>query len=144
MLLPDSPEFRLHKLITDNSSGLTTEGIIQLGSQLCDGETIFCTTSITPIVKLMVSLDNEILTKDIMDVTLKVLNHDQMRNSLLFHLASTSIQRAHFVGRTLIDPARLSMEDVVNIFGLDDSTIWHLWGYNIATGDSVHAFRLRE
>ncbi len=144
MLLPDSPEFRLHKLITDNSRGLSTEGIIQVGSQLCDGESIFCTTSITSIVKLMVRLDNEVNTKDIIDVTLKVLNHDQMRHSLLFHLALTSIQRAHFVGRSLVDPARLSMEDVVNTFRLDDSTIWHLWGYNITTGEGTHAFRLRE
>ncbi len=144
MLSPGTAEVRLRKLITDNSDGLTTEGLIQLGSQLYDGETLFCTTPITPIIKLMVKLDNEILTKDIMDVTLKVLNHDQMRNSLLFHLANTSIQRVHFVGRTLVDPGKLNMEDVVHTFGLDDSTIWHLWGYNIAMSGSVRGFRLRE
>jgi hypothetical protein len=144
MLLPDSSEFRWNKLITDNSSGLSTEGIIQVASQLSDGETIFCTTLITPIVKLMVNLDNEVNTKDIINVSLKVLNHDQMRHSLLFHLAISSIQRAHFFGRSLVDPGRLSMEDVVNTFGLDDSTRWHLWGYNFTIDGHTRGFRQRE
>ena len=138
------PKTKLPELFSDESRDFSTEEIIQVASQLCDGESIFCTTSITPIVKLMVHLDNEVNTKDRIDVTLTVLNHDQMRRSLLFHLALTSIQRARFVGRSLVDPARLSMEDVVNIFRLDDSTKWHLWGYNITTGDSVRGVRLRE
>jgi hypothetical protein len=146
-MLPDSPEYKLNKLITDNNSGLSTEGIIHLGSQLCDGEAIFCTTPITPIVGLMVKLDNEVDKKDIIiNVSLKVLNRDQMRRSLPFQLypAHTLIQMARFNGRSPVDPARFNMGDIVNTFGLDDSTIWHLWGYNIETGDSVRCFRLRE
>jgi hypothetical protein len=146
-MLPDSPaELRLHKMLVDNSSGLTTEGIIQAASQLSDGETILCTTPLTPIVKLMVNLDNQVRTKDIIDVTLKVLNNDLMHNSLPFRLqpAHTLIQMARLNGRSRTDPGKLSMEDVVSIFGLDASSIWHLWGYNIKTGDSTHCFRLRE
>ena len=146
-MLPDSPaELRLNQLIAENSRGLTTEGIIQAASQLSDGETIFCTTPLTPIVKLMVNLDNEVRTKDIIDVSLLVLNRDQMRYSLPFRLqpAHTLIQMARFNGRSRTDPGKLSMEDVVSTFGLDDSTIWHLWGYNITTGDSTHGLRLRE
>ena len=143
MTSPEMPSARLSELIGDRSD-FTTEEIVQIASQLNDGESVFCTTSITPIVQLMVHLDNEVNTKDIIDITLKVLNHDQMRHSLLFHLALTSIQRAHFVGRSLVDPARLNMEDVVNTFKLDDSTKWYLWGYNIKIGDSIHGVRLRE
>ena len=133
-------------MLVDNSSGLSTEGIIQAASQLSGGETIFCTTPLTPIVKLMVNLDNEVRTKDIIDVTLKVLNNDRMHNSLPFRLqpAHTLIQMARFNGRSRTDPGKLSVEDVVSIFGLDDSTKWHLWCYNFTTGGSTHAFRLRE
>jgi hypothetical protein len=146
-MLPDSPaESRLHKMLVDNSSGLSTEGIIQAASQLSGGETVFCTTPLTRIVKLMVNLDDEVRTKDIIDVTLKVLNNDRMHNSLPFRLqpAHTLIQMARFNGRSRADPGKLTMEDVVSTFGLDDSTIWYLWGYNISTGDSTHGFRLRE
>ena len=146
-MLPDSPaELRLRKMLADNSSGLSTEDIIQAASQLSGGEIIFCTTPLTPIVKLMVNLDNEVRTKDIIDVSLKVLNNDLMHNSLPFRLqpAHTLIQMARINGRSRHDPGKLSMEDVVSIFGLDNSAIWQLWGYNITTGDSTHGFRLRE
>jgi hypothetical protein len=147
MLRTVSPaELRLHKLLTHNSSGLSTDGIIQTASQLSNGETISCTTPLTPIVKLMVDLDNEVRTRDIVTVTLMVLNRDQMRHGLPFRLqpAHTLIQMACFNGRSRTDPGMLSMEDVVSTFGLDDSTIWHLWGYRITTGDSTHVFRLPE
>jgi hypothetical protein len=145
-MLPGSPEFRWNKLVADSSSGLSTEGIIQAASLLSDGETIFCTTPLTPIVKLMVNLDNEVRTKDIIEVLLTVLNRDRMRYSLLYQLypAHTRIQMARFNGRSPVDPARFNMEDVVNTFCLDDSTIWHLWGYNFTTDGRTQAFRQHE
>jgi hypothetical protein len=145
-MLPDSPEYRLNKLLADNSSGLSTDGIIQTAERLANGETIFCTTPLTPIVKLMVKLDNEVHTKDVIEVSLLVLNRDHMRHSQPFQLypAHTLIQMAHFFGRSRVDKARFNMEDIVNTFGLGEDASWHLWGYNIETGDSVHGVRLRE
>ena len=144
MINPEMPKSKLPELFSDESRDFSTEEIIQVASQLCDGESIFYTTPITPIIKLMVNLDNGVNTKDIINVSLRVLNRDQMRHNLDFPLHYGTIQRAHFIGRSLVDPARLSMKDVVNTFRLDDSTKWHLWGYNITTGDSVRGVRLRE
>lgn len=145
---PDSPEYKLNKLLADNSSGLSTEGIIQTAERLLTGETIFCTTPITPIVKLRVDLDNEVRTKDIITVSLMVLNCDHMRHSLPFRLqpAHTLIQMARFNGRSSTDPGQLSMQDIVNTFALDNSstpTIWHIWGYRVTTGDSSRGYHLR-
>ncbi len=144
MINPERPKVNLPELLSDDGRNFSTEEIVQIASQLNDGESIFFTTSITPIVKLMVNLDNGVNTKDIINVSLRVLNRDQMRHSLDFPLHYATIQRARFVGRSLVDPARLSMEDVVNIFRLDDSTVWNLWGYNIPIDGGVSALRLRE
>ena len=86
MINPEMPKTKLHELFSDESRDFSTEEIIQVASQLCDGESIFYTTLITPIVKLIMKLDNGVNTKDIINVSLRVLNRDQMRHSLDFPL----------------------------------------------------------
>lgn len=47
MINPEMPKTKLPELFSDDSRDFSTEEIIQIASQLCDGESIFCTTYTT-------------------------------------------------------------------------------------------------
>jgi hypothetical protein len=130
MASPEMPPERLHELIGDRST-FTTEEVIQIASQLCDGESIDCGVKITPIVLLSVRLDNK--NSAGVSASLRVMNSKHMQRDLAFDVNRRglhSIQRAGIGHRPVtVDSYNLRLEDLVNIFDLGDSVIWHLYGH---------------
>ncbi len=125
MTSPEMPPAKLPELIGDRSD-FTTEEIIQIASQLCDGESIDCGVKITPIMLLSVCLDN----KNSVKVSVHVMNRKHMRRDLVFDANRHSIPRSGIGHRPLtVDSYNLRLEDLVNIFDLGDSVVWHLHGH---------------
>ncbi len=124
MTNPEMPPAKLPELIGDRSD-FTTEEIIQIASQLCDGESIDCGVKVTPIMLLSVCLDN----KNSARVSVHVMNRKHMRRDLVFDANRHSLQRTGIGGRSHVDPYSLRLEDLVNIFDLGDSVMWHLHGH---------------
>jgi hypothetical protein len=127
MTSPEMPPAKLPELIGDRSN-FTIEEIIQIASQLCDGESIDCGVKITPIVLLSVRLDNKNSAR--IPTSLHVMNPKHMRRDLVFDIDGFSPQRAGIGHRPFtVDSYNLRLEDLVNIFDLGDSVIWHLYGH---------------
>jgi hypothetical protein len=129
----EMPPSKLSELVGGRSS-FTTEEIIQVASQLCDGESIDCGVKITPVVLLSVHLDNKNSAN--VSVNFRVMNPRHMRRNLVLDVNHHSIRYHHSFQRAGIghrpftgDSYNLRLEDVVNIFDLGDSVIWHLYGH---------------
>ncbi|SRR6266436_2392885 len=130
MTSPEMPPAKLPELIGDRSN-FTTEEIIQIASQLCDGESIDCGVKITPIILLSVHLDNKGSSR--VPASLRVMNPKHMRRDLAFDVnrhGLHSIQRAGIGHRPVtVDSYNLRLEDIMNIFDLGDSVVWHIHGH---------------
>ncbi len=130
MTSPEMPPERLRELIGDRSD-FTTEEIIQIASQLYDGESIDCGVKITPIMLLSVHLDNK--SSAGVSASLRVMNSKHMRHDLAFDVDRRglhSIQRAGIGHRPFTaDSYNLRLEDIMNIFDLGDSVVWHIHGH---------------
>ena len=141
MSYPEMPPSKLSELVGDRSH-FTTEEIIQIASQLADGESIDCGVKITPVVLLSVHLDNKNSAN--VPVNFRVMNPKHMRcdlvldvnyHSIRYH---SSIQRARIGGRPrgTLPKLNLTVEDVINIFDLGDSVVWYIHGHG-ALGANV-------
>lgn len=133
MTSPEMPPSKLSELVGDRSD-FTTEEIIQIASQLCDGESIDCGVRITPVVLLSVHLDNENSAK--VSVNFRVMNPKHMRRDLFLDVNCHSFQYHHSLQRAgighrpvTVDSYNLRLEDIVNIFDLGDSVVWHIHGH---------------
>lgn len=135
MIYPEMPKTKLPELLPDDRRDFSTEEIVQIASQLYDGEAIDCSVPITPIITLTVCLDNKNSTK--ISTSLQVRNRKHMRRSLVFYTNRHSVQHACIAGRSPVDPPSLTMEDLVNIFGLGDSITWHLDGHSVSNDPNV-------
>ena len=114
---------RLDELTPEQRENLSTEEIIQLAATLSCDERLHCSVPLTPIIRLVVYLHNTSCERAVSQVSLEVLNPDQMRYRLLFQLNQSTVQRAHIIGRPLLDLGILHVEDFVNIFKLDASSV---------------------
>jgi hypothetical protein len=126
----EMPPSKLSELVGDRSD-FTTEEIIQIASQLADGESIDCGVKITPIILLSVHLDNKNPTRATA-TSLRVMNPKHMRRALSFDIRRQGLHSTpSFVGDRLqaIDSFSLKWEDLVNIFDLGDSVVWHIHGH---------------
>ena len=132
MTSPEMPPSKLSELVGDRSD-FTTEEIIQIASQLCDGESIDCGVKITPVVLLSVHLDNKNSAK--VSVNFRVMNPKHMRRDLVLDVNHHSLQYHHSLQRAGIGGQpygilpNLTVEDVVNIFDLGGSFVWHIHGH---------------
>lgn len=121
---------RLDELTPEQRQNLSTEEIIQIASALSDDERISCSVDISPVMQLMVYLDNKAEDHGSMNTMLQVYNPGYMKSRLIFPLNQSSLQMAQVAGR---DPSHygLSPEVIINIFGLGPDVRWH------ASGDVV-------
>ena len=133
MTSPEMPPAKLPELIGDRSN-FTTEEIIQIASQLCDGESIDCGVKITPIMLLSVRLDNKNSAN--VSVNFRVMNPRHMRRDLVLDVNHHSIRYHHSLQRAgighrsvTVDSYNLRLEDIVNIFDLGDSVVWCIHGH---------------
>ncbi len=118
----------LDELTPEQRENLTTEDIIQLASTLACNERLMCSTPLTPMINLVVYLNDMSCAIQHSYAGLEVVNRDYMRDRLRFQLHPTNIQRARIRGRQITDPGIIKMEDVVNIFRLDATTRWQILG----------------
>ena len=66
---------KINELSHGNSSNCTTEQIIQIASQLDDGERIYCTTDITPNIELTVNISSRLQEDALIMLTWHARNH---------------------------------------------------------------------
>ena len=136
MTSPEMPPSKLSELVGDRRD-FTTEEIIQIVSQLADGESIDCGVKITPIILLSVHLDNKNPTRATA-TSLRVMNPKHMRRALSFDIRRQGLHSTpRFVGDRLqaIDSFSLKWEDLVNIFELGDSVVWYIHGHGILSAN---------
>ena len=89
---------RLDELTPEQRENLSTEEIIQIASTLSDDERISCSVDISPVIQLMVYLDNK--AEDYgMNTMLQVSSPGHMKSSLIFPLNQSSLQTAQIAGR---------------------------------------------
>ncbi len=118
---------RLDELTPEKRENLSTEEIIQIASTLSDDERINCSVDISPVIKLIVYLDNKAEDHGWMNTMLQVYNPGHMKSRLIFPLDRPSLQTAQIAGRDLSHYG-LSPEDIINIFGLGPDVRWHVYG----------------
>ena len=123
---------RLDELTPEQRENLSTEEIIQIASTLSDDERISCSVDISPVIQLMVYLDNKAEDHG-MHTMLQVYSPGHMKSSLIFPLNLSSLQMAQIAGRDLSHYG-LSPEDIINIFGLGPGVRWHVSGGVIKEG----------
>ena len=113
----------------------STEEIVQLAAQLADGESIECGVKITPLLLLLVHLDNK--SEAGVAVSLRVMNAGYMRRDLAFLVNERglhSIQRAGIGHRPFtVDSYTVKLEDLVHIFDLGPEVVWHLYMHGPAS-----------
>ena len=68
---------------------------------------------------------------------LQIRNRKPMRSSLMYMTSRSHVQHACIDGRSPVDPPSLSLQDIVNIFDLGDSVVWHLCGGGISSDPNV-------
>lgn len=125
----------------DDRRDFSTEEIVHLAVQLADGESIECGVKITPILLLVVHLDNK--SEAGVSASLRVMNAEHMRRDLAFDVNRRglhSIQRAGIGHRPVtVDSYTLKLEDLVHIFDLGSNVVWHLYGHGTSQGGSMHS-----
>jgi len=110
----------------EKRENLSTEEIIQIASKLSCDEVLHCSVPIMPIIRLVAHLHDKSCRLNATSINLEVLNPEQMRFGIVFQVHPTTVQNARIVGRSLLDPGILNVEDLVNIFGLDASAKWQV------------------
>jgi hypothetical protein len=68
---------------------------------------------------------------------LQIRNRKHMRSILMYMTNRSHVQHACIGGRSFVDPPSLSLQDVVNIFELGDSVVWHICGGSISNDPNV-------
>jgi hypothetical protein len=126
---------RLDELTPEKRENLSTEEITQIASTLADDERIYCSVDISPVIKLMVYLDNKAEDHG-MNTMLQVYSPGHMKSSLIFPLDRSSLQMAQISGRDL-SHSGLSPEDIINIFGLGPDVRWHVPGAVVKEGAAL-------
>lgn len=129
------PNSKITELLKTSQRDFSLQELLQVASQLFDGEALYCSTPMTPIIRLVVSLDNKLERTDVVQVSLNVFNHAHMRFDLPFPLNNHCIQRAWIKGRRPVHPRALSIQDIIDIFEISDNAIWNLDKYRYPTAD---------
>ena len=111
----------------EKRENLSTEEIIQVTSGLAFGELLYCSVPITPVIGLELYLNNKAEDHGYIATALVVHNRSHMRRPLFLRIHHTNIQHAGIGGRDLAS-GYLSVDDIVNIFELDDSVGWQILG----------------
>lgn len=134
MKLSEMPPMKLPEL-TGGRRDFSTEEIVQIASQLSDGESVNCCVQLMPVMILMGTLYN----RNSMSVAtnLQIRNRKHMRSILMYMTNRSHVQHACIGGRSFVDPPSLSLQDVVNIFELGDSVVWHICGGSISNDPNV-------
>ena len=126
---------RLDELTPEKRENLSTEEITQIASGLADDERIYCSVDISPVMTLMVYLDNKAEDHG-MNTMLEVYSPGHMKSRLIFPLNRSSLQMAQIAGRDL-SHYELSPEDIINIFGLGPDVRWHVHGDVVKEGATI-------
>ena len=117
MFYNDNPD----GLNLENRSDLSTEEIIQIASQMPDGDILFCITPITSKISLVLHLSNK--PAEGVVVRLHITGTSDAPH-LEFHLRNVHVKPP----RRRSSGNRICMDDIITIFDLDDSTKWRLCG----------------
>src|SRR5260370_33645651 len=107
---------RLDELTPEKRENLSTEEITQIASGLADDERIYCSVDISPVITLIVHLDNK-AEEHGMNTMLQVYSPGHMKSRLISPLNRSSLQLAQSAVRDL-SHYKLSPEDSLNILGL--------------------------
>ncbi len=129
------PNPEIIEVIRTSRRDFSLQELLQIASHLPNDETIFCSTPITPILRLMVELNNNYEQTDVVQISIYVFNRAHMRFDLPFPLDNRLIQRARIKGRHPVDPRALSLQDIRDIFEISENAIWHIDKYRYATSD---------
>ena len=109
----------------EKRENLTTEEIIQVTSKLAFRELLLCSVPITSVMRLQVYLNNKAEDRGWIATALIIHNRSHMRKPLYLRIHHTNIQHAGIRGSDRMS-GYLSVDDIVNIFELDDSVRWQI------------------
>lgn len=118
---------RLDELTPEQRENLSTEEIVQIASKLTNGDLLWCSMPVTPVIKLVVYLNSNAEEHGWIATALEVQSRPHMRRSLYFRTHHVHIQRVRIEGRD-DGNACLSVNDIMNIFELDGSVKWEILG----------------
>jgi len=113
----------------EKKENLSTEEIVQITSKMAFGNLLHCEVPITSVIKLQVYLNNKAEDHGYIATALVVQNRLHMKRALYFRTHHVHIQHVSIEGRSRHDGnACLSVNDIVNIFELDNSVRWRILG----------------
>lgn len=135
MQYPGMPNSKITELLSTNQRDFSLQELMQIALQLYDDEIMHCCTSLTPTIKLMVSLDNKLSSTEVVQTNLYVLSPTYMRDKLVFMHDTRYLQRARIKGRSRSDPQKLLIQDIIDIFHLEDDSVWHIDSYTYPTSN---------
>lgn len=118
---------RLNDLTPEQKENLSTEEIIQIASKLTNNDLLWCSVPITPAIKLKTYLNSKAEDHGWIATELEIRNRAYMKRSVHLRIHHVWIQHAGIVGRDF-GSGYLSVNDIVNIFGLDSSVKWQILG----------------
>ena len=118
---------RPYELTSEQRENLSTEEIIQIASELTNNDLLYCSVPITPAITLRIYLNSRAEDHGWIASELEIRNRAYMRRSIHLRIHHTWIQHAGIKGRD-IGSGYLSVNDIVNIFGLDASVTWQILG----------------
>jgi hypothetical protein len=115
---------RLEELSPGRRTNLSTQEIQQIATGLVTDEYIFCSTQVTPFIRLEVHLGRDRIPK--VGVKLHACPPDSPQSMLTFSLPYLPFLDMHSGGN--FEP-EVTMEEIITAFGLNDETKWRLHGH---------------